>query len=105
MDFDIDEMLLLRAQGWSTIALGRKYNKDHTTILYHCKKHGVMVLVYKRHTKESAEEEQEEYFPPMQPVAPKVIKYAYILEERRNPGKSYKEYVAEQKRRAQEKAA
>lgn len=41
MNYDLEEMLELRRQGWTTPALGARYGKDHTTILHHCRKHGV----------------------------------------------------------------
>lgn len=50
MDFDLSEMLELRKSGWSTLALGRRYGKDHTTILHHCKKRGIEPPQYKFHT-------------------------------------------------------
>jgi hypothetical protein len=39
--FDVQEMLTLRLDGWTLAALGRKYNVDHTTIIYHCQKHSI----------------------------------------------------------------
>jgi hypothetical protein len=41
----LDKMLEERRNGASLLFLGRKYKKDHTTILYHCKRHGVVPLV------------------------------------------------------------
>lgn len=37
----LEEMLLLREDGWSFLKLGRKYECDHTSILYQCKKFGI----------------------------------------------------------------
>lgn len=38
---ELEKMLDLRRQGWTYSAIGLLYNKDHSTILHHCKKHGV----------------------------------------------------------------
>lgn len=35
----LQEMLLLRSKGWSSPRLAKKFNCDHTTILYHCYRH------------------------------------------------------------------
>ena len=37
----LPEMFELRKKGWSYLQLGKKFNKDHTIILAHCKKYGV----------------------------------------------------------------
>lgn len=84
-------MIQLRQRGWSYSRLGRLFEKDHTTIMYHCRKLGVV---------------------PHQPI-PKAAKeidftlYEYrnklpelphpfdsLIYEKRNPGKSYREYLA-----------
>ena len=38
-----EEMLDLRRQGYSYVEIARKYHADHTTILYHCKKAGLIL--------------------------------------------------------------
>lgn len=74
------------------------YGKDHTTIIYHCLKHGVVSkpkvvrILEKLHPSKPA------------PPEKKVHKYDYIFNEPRNPGKSYKEYLAEAMERPDEKA-
>lgn len=83
--FDVEEMLELCKDGWSYSELGRRYGKDHTTILYHCRKHGIRAVGT-----------------PTEP--PKPHKYDYIFNESINPGKSYKEYLAEAMERPDEKA-
>jgi hypothetical protein len=98
MDFNLEEMLLLRAQGWSTIALGNRYQKDHTTIVYHCKKHGVSVPP---RITESGTLPIKEVSAPAR--LPSRDKYAYAYEEPINNGKSYKEYLREQKMRESKK--
>lgn len=97
MDFNLQEMLTLRAQGWSTIALGIRYKKDHTTIVYHCKKHGVVALDRSR-SKNSLQS--------LPIIVEKVRicdKYANLFDEPRNPGKTYKQYVHEQTMRQKQK--
>lgn len=42
---ELEKMLDLRRQGWSFSAIGLLYNKNHSTIIHHCKKHGVVPLV------------------------------------------------------------
>lgn len=38
-------MLKLRIRGYSYVRLARKYNVDHTTIIYHCKEAGIALPV------------------------------------------------------------
>lgn len=104
MDFNLREMLQLRGEGWSYSALGRKYNKDHTTILYHCLRLGVaknqppslasiqeMERLKINEQGEIEEEEEEE-----EVVIPRVApKYAYLVDEEVNRGKMYHEYLKE----------
>ncbi len=93
VNFDLQRMITLRVDGWSYSALGREFQKDHTTIMYHCRRLGlsgaplrkvkvpeIFSLVVKR--------------PPSQPP-----KYALLLETPLNPGKTYKEYLEEALRR------
>lgn len=37
----LQEMLTLRNKGWSYTALSVRFNCDHSSILYQCRKHGV----------------------------------------------------------------
>lgn len=93
MDFDLPEMLQLRRQGWSTVALGKRYNKDHTTITYHCLKHGIILSKLR-----SKQPEMDEEFEIVMPVRERIVdKYAYIYNEQRNVGKSYRQYALEAK--------
>ncbi len=94
--FNILEMLQLRIQGWSTISLGAKYNRDHTTILYHCKKYGIepgkLPIAEIPNIKFTIDEPEE--FTPKTP--PKIYKYAHLFfNEKINEGKSYREYIDE----------
>ncbi len=36
----LQEMLFLQSQGWSYLKLAKRFNCDHTSILYQVKKHG-----------------------------------------------------------------
>jgi hypothetical protein len=38
-----EEMLDFRRKGYSYIDIARKYNSDHTTILYHCRRAGLVL--------------------------------------------------------------
>lgn len=38
IDYDLNEMVRLYERGWSLNALGRRYHRDHTTILHQLKK-------------------------------------------------------------------
>lgn len=42
VDWDVQEMLRLRQEGWSYPRLGSKYGRDHTTIMYHCLREGLV---------------------------------------------------------------
>jgi hypothetical protein len=39
----LNEMLMLRQKGVGPSDLGRHYAVDHTTIIYHCKRYGVLM--------------------------------------------------------------
>jgi hypothetical protein len=100
MNFDLHEMLNLRRSGWSFSALGFKYGKDHTTIMHHCKKHGVVsqIPVYTSRGNVPRpmfiEEVRKNFIPG---------KYDEYLSQPTNPGKTYKQYLAEAKNRTIEK--
>jgi len=91
--FDILEMLSLRENGWSYSSLGRRYHKDHTTIIYHCQKWNV----YKLPPQPPPILDEEDIAPPLPPV--RLYKYDYILNEPVCKGKRYHEYLAEMEER------
>lgn len=109
MDYDMIEMLTLRTQYWSSTRLARKYGKDHSTILHHCKRYGAYpggpvptVLVPAQRVWESLEEETIDKRPP-KPLS--TYKYAYLFDEPINVGKlSYREYEKEALKRPAEAA-
>ena len=91
---------MLRASGWSLSRLARKYKKDHTTILYHCQKWGVVQFQPPRTIPEmefEAREVQKRKANPKQVVP---HKYDYLLTKDGpiNEGKSYKEYLEDAKK-------
>lgn len=100
MDFDLMEMFVLRRAGWSYSSLGRKYRKDHTTIMHHCKKHAVVPLVPVFNPRENNMK-----MIPVMVVEKRFVpgKYDAYLAQQTNPGKSYKQYLAEAKKRPIEK--
>ena len=83
------EMLELRRQGMSFPQIARYFQKDHTTVMYHCKKHhvypGCPPLSF-----------EEFFIKKERPVVQKAKepKYAHLIFEEINMGKtSYEEYV------------
>lgn len=122
MDYDIEEMFSLRRAGWSYSALGRKYGKDHTTIMYHCNEHGVVPevpvkpfrnpvrafvkalekrrpFVWDKETKKFIDPSQAKIEPP----APKVDKYAEIISPKTKKPRSYASLLKEAMRRPAER--
>lgn len=97
--FDIQEMLHYRSLGMGFSELGRKYGKDHTTIIYHCKRYGVTPAVA------PPDLGTLEVVPSYEPPPPREkYKYQHLLEEEDlNPGKTYKQYLAEALKRPVEK--
>lgn len=76
-------MLSLRAQGWPIKLLGELFNCDHTSIRKACLRNGL---------------------PPEVEILPRpviVFRRVFLEEwgERINPGKNYKDYLTESKRR------
>lgn len=93
--FDVIEMLELRRQGWSTPALGRKYGKDHTTIIYHCRKFNIQPSgpsISLKFVLEKKNNLPREVKPPEPPPPPAVHKYDYLINEMMYAGKTAKQY-------------
>ena len=92
----LEEMLVLRMAGATYNDLGRRYEVDHTTIIYHCKKAGIGTpelepVKLKR---------KERIIVPKQIVQRREIRLHPILAaERMNTGKTYAEYVEAQHQR------
>ena len=99
MDFNLEEMFELRRAGWSYSALGRKYGKDHTTILFHCEKHNVapemplQARIRPATASEVVEKIKLHQEPPKAVQKPKEDKYANILYPKTKPGRNYKSYL------------
>ena len=89
-------MFELRMKGWSYSALGRMFHKDHTTIMYHCQKFGI---VFNKPTPIEdiffIEEQESEPLP-----LPKPHKYDYLFEKDGpiNKGKTYAQYIEDAKK-------
>ena len=47
-DSDIQKIIQMRQEGHSFPEIGLLFNKDHTTILYHCKKAGIVKIKTKK---------------------------------------------------------
>ncbi len=101
LTFDIRAMLELRAMGVSYSELGRKFHKDHTTIMHHCVKYGV----YPSHpaTTEVPAIKWQYYVEPEPVYEAPVPKYAHLIEEDAGRNKTYKQYLAESLARKAEK--
>jgi len=101
----LKEMLQLRALGWSSGKLGKKYSVDHTTILFQCKRHAEMVA-----RGEAEEVSMSGIFNDVSDVSPLVVetaktmremrekknrkhKYDHIINETINQGRMYREYL------------
>ncbi len=84
-------MLLFRAQGWSYPQIAVQFNKDHTTVMHHCKKYGVE----KGGTAPSIQEFERKLG---SVLPPSKYKYQHILDEKINPGHSYSLYLKAEKK-------
>lgn len=98
--FNVNKMLELRVLGWTYSKLGRYFHKDHTTIIYHCVKWGIVPFQKPPPVPKMVNEEEI-----IQVREKRFYKYADIFERDGpvNPGKSYKEYLKEASRRPDEK--
>jgi hypothetical protein len=87
MDFDLQEMLGLASSGVSPYELAAKYGKDRTTILHHCRKHGIVCKRAARAKPAPVTATQEEKVP--KPPH----KYQHIFDEPICRGHTYAEYL------------
>lgn len=85
----LNEMLALRKEGWSYAAIGIKYDRDHSTIVYWCQKSGITPIGLRKIKRV------------YRPRAYKnvVLPESLMVEERINEGKSYAEYLEEDRKR------
>ncbi len=91
----IYQMLLLRSKGSSYPAIGKLFNKDHSTVIHWCRRFNVDI------GKPVLTPEEFDIKINKKPT-PNKYKYTYIINERINVGKkNYKEYLAEYQRRQQ----
>ena len=83
----IKEIIKMRRKGYSYSSIGRYFGRDHSTVMYHCKKARLSKLkgVGKKMKK-----------PTEKPVIKKLI---IQDDEIINYGKSYKDYLVEEKKR------
>jgi hypothetical protein len=92
LDFNMEEMLTLRQEGWSLLALAKKYNRCHATILYHCKRRGVsapqLKVIHNSFVHFYTEPIPEKQSKPGD-------KYLDLIDEPQNNGKSYRQYYKE----------
>jgi hypothetical protein len=88
--------------GLSSVALGRKYGCDHTSILYMAKKHNVRRGVPVRIDLKVRPVKLLKSKPVPSPKVhhyERIHKYDHIIDEPINAGKTYAEYLAEYERR------
>lgn len=109
INWDINEMFELRRKGWSYAALGRKYKKDHTTMMHHCRINRIVPLVpvfYQREVatkncKKTIVVSVSNLLPEL--PKPKEYKYDHLINELMKPGKTYKQYLKEALKRPAER--
>lgn len=85
---ELERMLALRAMGFSFTVLADTFNVDRNTIRYLCRRFGLGGGKVETTTKR---------------VAPTVRTRPQYTEEKINPGRTYAEYLAIEKQRAQER--
>ncbi len=102
--FNVNKMLELRVLGWSYSALGRRFHKDHTTIMYHCSKWKIVPLKQPPPIPQMQFNTEDRTFTEA-PEPPRAFKYPDPFERdgRINPGKSYKEYLKDSLKRKTER--
>jgi hypothetical protein len=96
----LNEMIAMRQQGIGPSKLAVRFGVDHSTIIYHCKRNGVVVPKGRRL-------ELATLSPIVVTERPKRVSisikgFAFITDEtgdRINPGKNYADYVAERQKR------
>jgi len=87
----LQEMLQLRKEGHSSGLLGTKYSCDHSTILYHCKRHNIFPERIIQCQKERAILSTPQVEKPK--VEPKPHhKYEHLIFEPLNQGRRYSQY-------------
>lgn len=92
---DLQEIYRLHTEErLSSVAIGKKFHRDHSTILYHLRKIRITGVIYCPKTKS---------YEVASPLYPRksgggTYKYQELLEEPRNQGLSYKQYTAIAKR-------
>jgi hypothetical protein len=89
--FDVMEMLELRRQGATYSELGRKYGKDHTTIMHSCKKFGVVPNMPMPQVNSLKKAINTPFNEEDRPIVKRNIqdKYAHIFDEPVCEGKTY----------------
>jgi hypothetical protein len=93
----LQEMLELRGRGWSLPALARKYHvRDHAAIQYHCKRNG---MYFGHENKKNLTVFYHSPQASIRAILSIVLVWWKPDAERINPGKTYKEYVAEHNKR------
>lgn len=91
----LQEMLSLRSQGWSYLALAHKFKTyDHAAIRYHCMRHNLPKKVIIQVSYQS-------YVPKISNILQESLPYL-LSEEEINPGKSYKQYLLEASKRTKD---
>lgn len=121
MDFNLIEMLMLRYEGMKTMELAARYDKDRSTISYHCIKHsvapdsagdladmGFVALMDEQYKFRRTFDDpvfavaRKHARLPRAAKAANRDKYADIFDPPVNKGKSYRSYLKEAKKRQTE---
>lgn len=101
----IGEVIRMRQEGHSTVEIGRIFNRDHTTITYHCQKAGISVITTKIRREKIARTVKREEF--KEQLKREAIAPTFISEDAEvvNREKNYADYVKEEKQRNWSKRA
>ena len=106
----LNEMLSLRVQGAGPSVLGAKYGVDHSTIIYHCKRAGVQVPGVRGMIIVASGVAMGTVIPIVKERKTKVVVQGAVAVvqydfdgEILNQGKNYAEYIAERKKREEDK--
>lgn len=103
---DLQKILELHREGMSSGNIGKKFNRDHSTIIYHLKKfRAIGVLETNTNVTMRVRNYKGIYIPPKVPglYENQTYRYKEILEEPKNPGKSYKQYLKEASQKANDR--
>lgn len=105
LDYDVEELLQLRREGWTFQKLAARYDRNHTTVRFQCRKHNVKPMVsFPFRTASSyafIKRVRQRRPDTRKPIL--ADKYIDLMDEAIGPSKSYREYKKEALQRPIEK--